>query len=73
MGYGGFDTADVIIEAVFESMALKKDVLAQLDAVARPGALLATNTSTLDIDAIAGGDDAARGGHRHCTSSAPPT
>ena len=46
--------ADVIIEAVFESMALKKDVLAQLDAVARPGALLATNTSTLDIDALAG-------------------
>ena len=46
--------ADVIIEAVFENMALKKDVLAQLDAVARPGALLATNTSTLDIDALAG-------------------
>ena len=53
-GHGGFDKADVIIEAVFESMALKKDVLAQLDAVARPGALLATNTSTLDIDALAG-------------------
>jgi len=54
VGHGGFDRADVIIEAVFESMALKKDVLAQLDAVARPGALLATNTSTLDIDALAG-------------------
>jgi len=53
VGQAGFDRADVIIEAVFESMALKKDVLGQLDAVARPGALLATNTSTLDIDALA--------------------
>jgi 3-hydroxyacyl-CoA dehydrogenase len=53
VGQAGFDQADVIIEAVFESMALKKDVLAQLDAAARPGALLATNTSTLDIDALA--------------------
>jgi 3-hydroxyacyl-CoA dehydrogenase len=54
IGHGGFDKADVIIEAVFENMALKKEVLAQLDAAARPGALLATNTSTLDIDALAG-------------------
>jgi 3-hydroxyacyl-CoA dehydrogenase len=54
VGHAGFDKADVIIEAVFESMALKKDVLAALDAAARPGALLATNTSTLDIDALAG-------------------
>jgi 3-hydroxyacyl-CoA dehydrogenase len=54
VGQAGFDKADVIVEAVFENMALKKDVLAQLDAVARPGALLATNTSTLDIDALAG-------------------
>ena len=54
VGLAGFDRADVIIEAVFENMALKKDVLAQLDAAARPGALLATNTSTLDIDALAG-------------------
>jgi 3-hydroxyacyl-CoA dehydrogenase len=54
IGTAGFDTADVVIEAVFESMALKKDVLAQLDAAMRPGALLATNTSTLDIDALAG-------------------
>jgi 3-hydroxyacyl-CoA dehydrogenase len=53
VGTAGFDKADVIIEAVFESMALKKDVLAQLDAASRPGALLATNTSTLDIDALA--------------------
>ena len=53
VGYAGFETADVIVEAVFESMALKKEVLASLDRVARPGCLLATNTSTLDIDALA--------------------
>lgn len=52
--YDGFEAADVIIEAVFESLALKKQVFAELDAVARPAAVLATNTSTLDIDAIAG-------------------
>jgi 3-hydroxyacyl-CoA dehydrogenase len=54
VGYEGVETADLVIEAVFESMALKKEVFAQLDAVARPGAVLATNTSTLDVDAIAG-------------------
>ena len=46
--------ADVVIEAVFEEMALKKRVFAELDRVAKPGALLATNTSTLDVDEIAG-------------------
>jgi 3-hydroxyacyl-CoA dehydrogenase len=45
--------ADVVIEAVFEEMDLKRRVFAELDAVAKPGALLATNTSTLDVDAIA--------------------
>ena len=49
----GFDEADLIIEAVFESMELKRSVFAELDRVARPGCVLATNTSTLDIDAIA--------------------
>ena len=43
----------MIIEAVLERMDLKKDVFARLDAVAKPGAVLATNTSTLDIDEIA--------------------
>ena len=43
-----------MIEAVFEDMDLKKRVFAELDRVAKPGALLATNTSTLDVDAIAG-------------------
>jgi 3-hydroxyacyl-CoA dehydrogenase len=46
--------ADVVIEAVFEEMGLKKRVFADLDRAAKPGALLATNTSTLDVDEIAG-------------------
>jgi 3-hydroxyacyl-CoA dehydrogenase len=45
--------ADLFIEAVFEDLALKQRLFAQIDAVARPGAILATNTSGLDIDAIA--------------------
>jgi 3-hydroxyacyl-CoA dehydrogenase len=44
---------DLVIEAVFEEMDVKQDVFRKLDAIARPGALLATNTSTLDVDAIA--------------------
>ncbi|SFO43332.1 3-hydroxyacyl-CoA dehydrogenase [Mesorhizobium sp. NFR06] len=44
---------DLIIEAVFEDMAVKKQVFGKLDAVAKPGAILATNTSYLDVDAIA--------------------
>lgn len=45
--------ADMVIEAVFESMDVKKQVFAKLDQVAKPGAVLATNTSYLDVDAIA--------------------
>jgi 3-hydroxyacyl-CoA dehydrogenase len=45
--------ADLVVEAVFEDMDLKREVFARLDAVARPGAVLATNTSYLDVDAIA--------------------
>jgi 3-hydroxyacyl-CoA dehydrogenase len=45
--------ADLIIEAVFENLALKKEVFGKLDRIAKPGAVLATNTSTLDVDAIA--------------------
>jgi 3-hydroxyacyl-CoA dehydrogenase len=45
--------ADIIIEAVFEDLEVKRQVFARLDAVAAPHAILATNTSTLNIDAIA--------------------
>ena len=53
IGLDAAGEADVVIEAVFEDMELKKRVFAELDRVAKPGALLATNTSTLDVDAIA--------------------
>jgi 3-hydroxyacyl-CoA dehydrogenase len=45
--------ADVAIEAVFEDLAVKRDIFERLGTICRPDALLATNTSTLDIDAIA--------------------
>ncbi|MEK9971548.1 MAG: 3-hydroxyacyl-CoA dehydrogenase NAD-binding domain-containing protein, partial [Ferrovibrio sp.] len=45
--------ADIVVEAVFEEMGVKKDVFGKLDKVMKPGAVLATNTSTLDIDEIA--------------------
>jgi 3-hydroxyacyl-CoA dehydrogenase len=45
--------ADLVIEAVFEDMAVKRKVFAALDAATRPDAILASNTSTLDLDAIA--------------------
>jgi 3-hydroxyacyl-CoA dehydrogenase len=51
--YDGFESVDLIIEAVFENMALKREVFAQLDKIARPECILATNTSTLNIDEIA--------------------
>jgi 3-hydroxyacyl-CoA dehydrogenase len=44
---------DLIIEAVYESMDVKKEVFGQLDSIAKPGAILASNTSYLDIDEIA--------------------
>ena len=53
VGLDAAAAADVVIEAVFEDMDLKKRVFAELDRVAKKGALLATNTSTLDVDAIA--------------------
>jgi 3-hydroxyacyl-CoA dehydrogenase len=48
-----FREVDIVVEAVFEEMALKEQVFADLDTVCRPGAILASNTSTLDIDRIA--------------------
>ena len=51
--YEDIGDADIVIEAVFENMDVKKQVFAKLDEVMKPGAVLATNTSTLDIDEIA--------------------
>jgi len=51
--YDGFEQADIIAEAVFEGMALKKQVFAEIDRIAKPSAILASNTSYLDIDEIA--------------------
>lgn len=45
---------DLVIEAVFEDLALKRKVCAQLGAICKPGAIIATNTSTLDVDVLAG-------------------
>ena len=53
VGLDAVADADLVIEAVFEDMALKKDIFTQLDKLARQGAVLATNTSGLDIDEIA--------------------
>ena len=46
-------SVDLVIEAVFEQMDIKKDIFGKLDAIAKPGAILATNTSALNIDEIA--------------------
>lgn len=48
-----FADCDVVIEAVFEDMALKKSIFAELDQICKPGAILASNTSALDINEIA--------------------
>lgn len=53
LGLESINDADLVIEAVYEDMALKSDMFKQFDAHAKPGAILATNTSTLDINKIA--------------------
>ena len=53
LSYDDLKDADLVIEAVFEEMGVKEQVFAKLDEVAKPGAILATNTSTLDVDRIA--------------------
>ena len=53
LDYAELGDCDLIIEVVFEDMALKLDVCARVGAVAKPGAILATNTSTLDVDVLA--------------------
>jgi 3-hydroxyacyl-CoA dehydrogenase len=53
LSFDGFSSVDLVIEAVFEGMALKKEIFKELDGVCKPGAVLASNTSTLSIDEIA--------------------
>ncbi|HTR36869.1 MAG TPA: 3-hydroxyacyl-CoA dehydrogenase NAD-binding domain-containing protein [Bryobacteraceae bacterium] len=53
LSYEGFDQVDMIIEAAFESMELKKQIFSEIDKIAKPDCVLASNTSTLDIDQIA--------------------
>jgi len=53
LSYDDIKDADLVIEAVFEEMGVKESVFKQLDAVMKPGAILASNTSTLDVNAIA--------------------
>ncbi|MDH1429037.1 3-hydroxyacyl-CoA dehydrogenase NAD-binding domain-containing protein [Comamonas aquatica] len=53
LAYDDLKDCDLIIEAVFEELGVKEAVFKQLDAVAKPGAILASNTSTLDVDKIA--------------------
>src|SRR5262249_6252113 len=48
--YDGFDKVDIVVEAVFENMELKKATFAELGRVTRPDCILASNSSTLDID-----------------------
>lgn len=51
--YADLANVDLVIEAVFENMAVKKEIFKRLDQVCKPGAILASNTSTLDLDEIA--------------------
>jgi len=53
LDYADLKDCDMVIEAVFEDMTVKEDVFRKLDSVMKPGAILATNTSTLDVDRIA--------------------
>jgi 3-hydroxyacyl-CoA dehydrogenase len=53
LSYDDIAQADMVIEAVFEDMGVKSQVFAKLDEVMKPGAILASNTSTLDVDKIA--------------------
>ncbi|MDE2421295.1 MAG: enoyl-CoA hydratase/isomerase family protein [Gammaproteobacteria bacterium] len=53
LSYDDFSESDLIIEAVFEDMSIKEKVLQQMDRVAKPGAILASNTSMLDLNKLA--------------------
>jgi 3-hydroxyacyl-CoA dehydrogenase len=54
LSYDDLSDADLVIEAAFESMEIKKKIFSTLDRICKPGAILATNTSTLNVDEIAG-------------------
>src|SRR6266849_2523117 len=54
LSYADLAQADIVVEAVFEDMGVKEGVFRTLDEVMKPGAILATNTSTLDVNRIAG-------------------
>jgi 3-hydroxyacyl-CoA dehydrogenase len=54
LSYEDIGQADIVVEAVFEEMGVKETVFRKLDEVMKQGAILATNTSTLDVDQIAG-------------------
>jgi 3-hydroxyacyl-CoA dehydrogenase len=54
LDYAGISQADIVVEAVFEDLPVKEQVFKKLDEVMKPGAILATNTSTLDVNRIAG-------------------
>ena len=73
LDYDDLADADLVIEAVFEDMGVKEQVFQKLDEVAKPGAILASNTSTLDVDKIAALHEAPRTTWSACTSSARPT
>jgi 3-hydroxyacyl-CoA dehydrogenase len=53
LDFNAVGSADIVIEAVYEDMVVKQDIFARLDSVMKRGAILATNTSTLDVDQIA--------------------
>ena len=61
LSYDDIKDADLVIEAVFEEMGVKEKVFKKLDEVMKPGAILASNTSTLDVDKIAVVHQAAAG------------
>ena len=73
LDYEGFDEADIIIEAVYESMDLKKQIFAELDKIAKPECVLATQHFHAEYRRDRLGDIASADGGRHCTFSAPPT
>ncbi|MDX1982875.1 MAG: 3-hydroxyacyl-CoA dehydrogenase NAD-binding domain-containing protein [Bryobacteraceae bacterium] len=51
--YDGFEQADIVVEAAFENLSLKKEIFGEIDAIAKPDCILASNTSSLSIDEIA--------------------